>query len=242
MRNFNVPHRTGLVDFPHPALQENSLHGRQRVQVVNDAGLRQRVVLPVLVEACPVERASLAAAVEPLQGQTQRHAREALERRHVAADPVVLVVPSQLRRQDRPPLLRRQEVPHALEPRVQLFALLAELLPARPPAHDELTPAAGAAEVGKPKEVEGVSTTILAFRVLSFVAAEADHTRLLRMQLQFKLREPFPQRLLHVPGVVLVLNHADEIVRITHHKTRPADLPFDSFLKPQVQHVVQEDI
>jgi hypothetical protein len=25
MRSFNAPHRTGLVDFPHPALQSNSL-------------------------------------------------------------------------------------------------------------------------------------------------------------------------------------------------------------------------
>ena len=25
VRSFNAPHRTGLVDFPHPALQSNSL-------------------------------------------------------------------------------------------------------------------------------------------------------------------------------------------------------------------------
>lgn len=85
--NFNAPHRTGLVNFPHPALRPDSLHRRQGIQIVHNAWFGQRVVLQIGAKPGPVERAALTAAVQPLQGQADHQAIEPTKARHITADP-----------------------------------------------------------------------------------------------------------------------------------------------------------
>ena len=62
------------------------------------------------------------------------------------------------------------------------------------------------------------------------------------MQLKIKLREPLSHHLLYVPGIVGVLSHTDEVIRIPHQTTNAPDLGLGLLLKPQVQYIVQEYI
>jgi hypothetical protein len=48
--------------------------------------------------------------------------------------------------------------------------------------------------------------------------------------------------LLYVPGVVLVLDHTDKIIRIAYHLAYATGLRFDFLFKPQIQHIMQEYI
>src|SRR3990170_8593274 len=146
------------------------------------------------------------------------------------------------RPQHRPPFLHRASVPHRLEPFVQLTALLAKLLPAGLTTDDELSPSAAVAEMGKAQKVEGVRPTLFAPRLWTLVPAKANHASLFRVQRQIELRKSLPYRLQYAPGILLVLRHADEIIRVTHQRTDAANLPLDTLFKPQVQHIMQEDV
>ncbi len=72
-------------------------------------------------------------------------------------------------------------VPYLPQPVVHLLAFLTKLLPARLAAHYEFTLATYAAKMSKSQKVEGVGLTSLSRRVLSFVPAETDGSRLLRV-------------------------------------------------------------
>ena len=104
-KSINAPHRTGRADLPHPALPQISRNGRRGIQPVDDAGLWQRVVLQVILKARPVERDLLTSSVQPLEDQRLGHISESTQGAAVTADPIVLIVTSQLGQQDRPPLL-----------------------------------------------------------------------------------------------------------------------------------------
>jgi len=62
------------------------------------------------------------------------------------------------------------------------------------------------------------------------------------MQFKSELHKSLSHHLLYVPGIVSILGHADKIIRISHKLTNSSDLRLNLFLKPQVQHIVQEYI
>ena len=73
-------------------------------------------MLQIAIEPPVGERLLLAAAIKPLEGQSQREAVKAVDRPRITADPVVLVMSSQLGFKGRPPFFHRVDVPHLTEP------------------------------------------------------------------------------------------------------------------------------
>ena len=157
-----------------------------------DTGSRQRIVFQIFPETFPAEPLALAATIQPFSGQSQGSAIKPFDSSPVAADTIVLIVSSELGCQGRPPLLCFLVVAYLPEPVVHLFAFLSKLLPARLSAHQKITPATFSAEMGKSQKVEGVGLASLSSRVLRFVPAETEGSRLLGMKFQSELREPFP--------------------------------------------------
>ena len=196
----------------------------------------------ILNETFPIESLTLTATVQPLARQSQGLKVKPTERPHIAADTIVLIVPAKLGGQCRPPCLCLLVIPYLSKPVVHLFAFLTKFLPARLTAHNEFTLPARSAEMGKAQKVKGVGLPFLSLRVLAFVSAKTDGSRLLGVKLQSEFRESLSQYLLYVPGAILVLDHADKIIRITHHITCTSGLWFDFLLEPQVKHIVQEYI
>jgi hypothetical protein len=60
------------------------------------------------------------------------------------------------------------------------------------------------------------------------------------MQFKAKSCESFPNRPYYALCFFRMLYHTDEIVCITHHKTRSPDPWFYFLFKPKVKHIVQE--
>src|SRR4249919_3075716 len=87
--NFDAPHRTGLADFPHPALQLPSLHRRQGVEVTIDPRLGNRVISKVLGKTLARIAPPLAPSVNPLVHERQHPQVVTLDPLEVAANPVV---------------------------------------------------------------------------------------------------------------------------------------------------------
>ena len=113
--------------------------------------LRQRVALQVLPETRPVKRVALAAPVEPLPDKTDRGIVEASYRARITADTVVTIMSGQFGSQYAPQVFDLHDVPDCLEPCIQLFAFLPELLAARLAANYKIAPATTAAKMGKSK-------------------------------------------------------------------------------------------
>ena len=66
---------------------------------------RQGVVLAILAKTLPVERFALSASIKPFQYHAFRQAVKLIQRRHIAAHTIVLVMTSQLSTKNRPPFL-----------------------------------------------------------------------------------------------------------------------------------------
>ena len=135
----------------------------------------------ILNETFPIEPLTLTATVQPFSCQSQGFKVKPIERSHITADTIVLIMSTEFGCQSRPPFLGLLVIPYLSEPIVHLFAFLTKLLPARLAAHNEFTPATGATEMGKPQKVKGIGLTSLSLCVLSFVPAEADGSRFLRV-------------------------------------------------------------
>ncbi len=56
------------------------------------------------------------------------------------------------------------------------------------------------------------------------------------------LGELLPEHCFDPAGGLLVLDHADEVVGIAHQMALALDIGFETFLEPQVEYVVQEDV
>ncbi len=135
----------------------------------------------ILNETFPIEPLTLTATVQPFACQSQGFKVKPIERPHIPADTIVLIVSPELGCQCRPPFLCLLVIPYLSEPIVHLFAFLTKFLPARLTAHNEFTLATFAAKMGKSQKIKGAGLTSLSLRVLSFVPAETDDSRLLRV-------------------------------------------------------------
>ena len=137
----------------------------------------------ILNETLPIESLTLTATVQPFSRQSHGHKVKPIERSHVAADTIILIVSTELGCQCRPPVLCFRVIPYLSEPVVHLRTFLTELLPARLTTHNEFTLAAGAAEMRKSQKVKGVGLTLLSLGILAFVPAKTEGSRLFRVQL-----------------------------------------------------------
>jgi hypothetical protein len=147
---------------------------------------------------------------------------------------------------------------HALQPRsdqhdwlmhlpTQLLLNGKELCPQslrrRSPPDHKMAPGVPATIVGEPKEREGFR---LPFSALPTIgrreASELDQSRLLRMDLQSKLRQPFLKVAQEPLRVRLVLKAGNKIVSVANDDdVTPRDLlPPD--LDPEVENVMQVEI
>ena len=124
----------------------------------------------------------MTATVQPFSRQSHGHMVKPIERSHVAADTIIVIVSTELGCQCRPPVLCLLAIPYPSEPVVHLLAFLTKFLPARLTAHNEFTLAAGAAEMSKSQKVKGVGLTLLSLGVLAFVPAKANGSRLFSME------------------------------------------------------------
>ena len=132
----------------------------------------------ILNETFPIESLTLTATVQPLAGQSHGLMVKPVERPHIAADTIVLIVPTKLGCQCRPPCLCLLVIPYLSKPVVHLFAFLTKFLPARLTAHNEFALPARSAVMGKPQKVKSVGLAPLSLCVLSFVSAKTDGSRL----------------------------------------------------------------
>lgn len=179
--NINAPHRTGLVVFPHPALQRRSRNRRQSIKIMHYTWFGQWIVAQVFIELFPIERFALTTPVQPLIYQSNRELVVSFYRLHVPADSIVLIVPSQFRGKNWPPYLHFLHIAHALKPLIHLFAPHAKLLPTRSPAYYEFPLPAYATVMGKSQKIKGVGFPLLPLCVLSFISAKTQYTGLLRV-------------------------------------------------------------
>src|SRR5690606_30087661 len=99
--------------------------------------------------------------------------------------------------------------------------------------------------VSKPQQVEG-ARPVTSVRV--FITRrgrrwlETNETRLLRVDGQAVLREALRNDFHHTTGVSLITKANREVIRIANQKGRSTQTGFDFPLKPQIQHIVQEDV
>ncbi len=150
---------------------------------------RQWIVFQILIETFPIEPLTLTATVQPFSCQSQGFKVKPIERSHIAADTVILIVSTEFGCQCWPPFLGLLVIPYLSKPVVHLRTFLTKFLPARLTAHNEFTLATFAAEMGKTKKIEGIGLASLSLSVLSFVSAKTDGSRLLGVQLQSEFRE-----------------------------------------------------
>ena len=151
-------------------------------------------------------------------------------------------MPSQLGCQQRPEVFGVAEAANPSEPVVDLFAGLRELLAGRSSSQQEVSFAAEAAKVRKAQKVERVGLAATATGVVPLVPTEADGPRLVRVQRQAEFGKPPTEHCFDPAGGLPVLDHADEVVGITHQMALTLYVGFETFFEPQVEYVVQEDV
>ena len=139
VRNFNTPHGTGLVDFPHPALQLNSQKLLPCIKVVDYFRFGERIAFQIVGKLLPAHLSLLTAPVEPFARQSHGNLVKLLDARVVFADPVILDMPSNLGPENLPPFLGFNLVPDFPQPLVHRLALGDKLLTARPASYFELS-------------------------------------------------------------------------------------------------------
>src|SRR2546427_7688861 len=84
----------------------------------------------------------------------------------------------------------------------------------------------------KPKEVEPYSTRLR-------IPAEGNHPALGGGQLKPELAQTMLQRPKEMARFVLILKRADKIIRVPNQASFALCVPFDDFMKPQIQRVMQ---
>ena len=143
--------------------------------------LWQWIMLTVFPKAFPIERFALTASIQPFQGHTLSQTIEVFQRRHIAADPIILIMATQFCLKDRPPFLCFLIVPYFPEPAVHLFAFHTELLITGFAKKDEFPISILTTVMSKSKKVKGVGPAFIPECVLSFKPAKTDYTSLLWM-------------------------------------------------------------
>jgi len=143
---------------------------------VDNAGLRQWIVLQILSKALPIERDFLASPIEPLENQPFGHCVIALYHPAVSTDAIVLVMASQLGLEYRPPILNLCSTPYLPEPGAQFFAGSTKSLVARLATQSTVTSASLTPVVGKAQKLKRMGLRSTSVKFVSFISAEVDNT------------------------------------------------------------------
>src|ERR1035437_3321124 len=232
------PHRSQRAGLPHWAPASGaSVEARFRVGV-QDLG-RWEPSSSEAVHPLPVQAMTLAAAPERLEPATGHLIPEGLDRPAVAWHGVVGEVSSQHACQPSA-LLGDGQMPAAPELVIDLLELGPHPFSDRDAPEPELPAPALPADVREAQEIERLRLPQTACRPgAGGVPPELDEARLAGMQLQGELREPFAKIGEELPGVTMMLEPDNEVIRETHddHVTKRIALPPP--LGPQVQDIVQ---
>ena len=111
------------------------------------------------------------------------------------------------------------------------------------PLDEELSGAGLAADEGEAQELEGLRFALPALLAIGRrEAAELDHAGFVRVERQRERLDPRAHRLEEPPGVGLVLEARDHIVRIADDDHVAGSLALSPAFGPQIQPVVQVDV
>ena len=111
------------------------------------------------------------------------------------------------------------------------------------PLEQKFAPAAVAADMGEPQEIESFRFTKPApFAVRRSIAAELDQAGLVWMELQSELLEPRSHRIEKTASVVLMLETQHQIIGIAHDNHVAGSLAPSPAFGPEIESVVQVDI
>ena len=188
-------------------------------------------VFEQVVEALPRKTAALASPVQPLPQSPHRLVEECFQPGAVAGHPVVVVVPTELERQQREQFSKRH-VTTLLTPRGEVGQRVAELLAGGPPLQVRLTGAILSPGKLKPEKIKPCCAWLT-------IPAEGNHPAFGGGQLKSVLLQTMLQRPIEMLRLVLMLEPADEIIRVSNQACLAFRVPLDHFLKPQIQRVMQ---
>ncbi len=186
----------------------------------------------------PRKRPALAATIQPFHDCSNHYIAKSHYHSRVAAYAVIVVMPSQFRRQNWPDFFNTHNAANPPKPVVHRFARFAEFLQGRLTAQQKRAFTAVSAEMCKAQKVERVGLAAFSAGVLSLEPAKTNRTGLFRMKTQSEFRKSFSKHPFNLIGDLPVLNHADKIIRIANQITLPGNARFDSFEKPQIQYIM----
>jgi len=111
------------------------------------------------------------------------------------------------------------------------------------PLEQKCAPAAAAADMGEPQEIEGFRFAKPApLAVCRSEAAELDQTGFVRMELQSELLEPSSHRIEKTASVVFMLKAQHHIIGVAHDDYVAGGLVPSPALGPEIENVVQVDV
>jgi hypothetical protein len=161
----------------------------------------------------------------------------------VPGDPVVLAVPSQFAA-DLCVLLGQGGVPVPPAPLVELPQEPGDPVGRRPALHRPLSPTGLLPEVSEAQEVEAPRdfVLLLPIRLRTARPVESHQTSLVRVEAKAVFGESLRQYLQNPTGILLQLEHHDEVIGKTDQMRRPMQPGLDLCLKPFVQYLVEVDV
>src|SRR5271157_2438640 len=167
---------------------------------------------------------------------------ELAERRKIGGHGVVVKEASDHLRQPSPLFGDR---PVHLPPQLlfDFLELCPHAVPPGFPLEQKCAPAAAAADMGEPQEIEGFRFTKPALSApCRSEAAELDQAGLIRMELQSELLEPSSHRIEKTASVVLMLEAQHQIVGVSHDNHVAGSLAPSPAFGPEVENVVPVDV
>ena len=234
-------HRSVRAELPHtaPALgrDDQTLVGVR----VADGGCGQPMRNQAM-HSTPAQATALTAAAQRAMPQSSHLVTECPQPRAVAWHAEVPAMPSHHRAQVL--ALLGDGVMHApSEFELDRLEFGSQAFGTRQPQDHEVALPRVPAAMREPEEVEGLRFTLSrAASVLARKAPELDQPRLLGMQLQPELAQPFGHRTLEALGIVSVLEPGNPIVGIPHRDHVASGVSSPPLLYPQVERVVQVDV
>ena len=184
-----------------------------------------------VVESRPRETAALTSAIEPLPHSPHGLIEELPQSIAVAGNPIVVVVPTEFEIQRWEKLLQRN-MTALFAPCREVGQRVAKLLARCPPLQVRLAGAILPPVKLEPKEIEPRCTRLT-------VPAERNHPALGGGQLKPELAQTMLQRPKKMARFLLILKRADKIIRVPNQASFALCVPFDDFMKPQIQRVMQ---
>ena len=188
-------------------------------------------VFEQIAEALPRETAALTAAIEPLPQSAHGLVEELFQSAAVARNPIVVVVPTELERQQGEQFFERH-VAALPAPRGEVGQGVAKLLAGGPPLQMRLTGAVLSPGELKPEKVKPRCAWLA-------VPAEGDYPAFGGGRLKSELFQTMLQRPVEMLRLVLMLERADKIIRVPDQACLALRMSPDQVVKPQIERVVQ---